>query len=352
MDQCVKNNNVEQRWIPLTDWIQLNLNSNLSIINAIEIKVMLLLNIYYDYYCNDQLKSLDYLLTIIENTLQPSNEERQVFRILLQPEQNMIGYTRENNHRDKNYLNDLFKVDCQDDDELPIRHILVNLLAMILLGGKENILWTFVFEPLRLLETFENLYNPILAKHAIDSTAVTEHMAGNSVRAKVCHFVRARLLSTYHFLSIQFNQDDACLLFNRCFQLFAQFSCHLDENSWIKPIYKTIDEKIEAEKEFQNKIFYSTHKKLADYKQIINIIQSQSPLQTKLQEYTIQMSIQIEFIHFKTELCNPEWSQLSLTILRRLLDSFDFLKITRYIYALSQFHILLNRTFTQLIEQE
>ncbi|CAF3824124.1 unnamed protein product, partial [Rotaria sp. Silwood1] len=417
IDQCVKNNNIEQRWIPLTDWIQSNLNSNLPIINAIEIKVMLLLNIYYNYYCNDQLKSLDYLLTIIENTLQPSNEERQVFRILLQPEQNMIGYTRENNHRDKNYLNDLFKVDCQDDDELPIRHILVNLLAMILLGGKENTLWTFVFEPLRLLETFgfgstaydsiqsdgvhydcgciisetgalvpfstgsalsvpavyiayfatfgamawhlllfdssvENLYNHILAKHAIDSTAVTEHMAGNSVRAKVCHFVRARLLSTYHFLSIQFNQDDACLLFNRCFELFAQFSCHLDENSWIKPIYKTIDEKLEAEKEFQNKIFYSTHKKLADYKQIINIIQSQSPLQIKLHEYTTQMPIQIEFIHFKTELCNPEWSQLSLTILRRLLDSFDFLKITRYIYALSQFHILLHRTFTQLIEQE
>ncbi|CAF5148292.1 unnamed protein product, partial [Rotaria sp. Silwood1] len=78
MDQCVKNNNIEQRWIPLTDWIQSNLNSNLPIINAIEIKVLLLLNIYYNYYCNDQLKSLDYLLTIIENTLQPSNEERQV----------------------------------------------------------------------------------------------------------------------------------------------------------------------------------------------------------------------------------------------------------------------------------
>ncbi|CAF3300655.1 unnamed protein product [Rotaria sp. Silwood2] len=198
----------------------------------------------------------------------------------------------------------------------------------------------------------QNLYHPILAKHAIDSTAVTEHMAGGSVRAKVCHFVRARLLSTYHFLSMQSNQDDACLLFSRCFELFAQFSRQRDENSWIKPIYKTIDEKLEAEKQFQSKIFYPTHKKLVDYKEIINIIQSQSPLQTKLHEHTTQMPILIEFIHFKTELCNPESIQLPLTILRRLLDSFDFLKITRYIYALSQFHILLHRTFTQLIERE
>ncbi|CAF3300646.1 unnamed protein product, partial [Rotaria sp. Silwood2] len=154
IDQCVKNNNIEQRWIPLTNWIQSKLYSNPPIVNAIEIKVMLLLNIYYDYYCNAQLKSLDHLLTIIENILQPTDEERRVFRILLKPEQNMIGYTRENNHVDKNHLNDLFEIDCQDDDELPIRHILVNLLAMILLGGKENTLWTFVFEPLKLLETF------------------------------------------------------------------------------------------------------------------------------------------------------------------------------------------------------
>ncbi|CAF4753267.1 unnamed protein product, partial [Rotaria sp. Silwood2] len=67
IDQCVKNNNIEQRWIPLTNWIQSKLYSNPPIVNAIEIKVMLLLNIYYDYYCNAQLKSLDHLLTVIEN---------------------------------------------------------------------------------------------------------------------------------------------------------------------------------------------------------------------------------------------------------------------------------------------
>ncbi|CAF1416941.1 unnamed protein product, partial [Rotaria sordida] len=394
------------------------LNTNPSILNIIEIKVMLLLNIYYNYYCNTQLKSLDHLLIIIENTIfQLSDEERRVFRILLKPEQYMIGYIKENNHIDKNYLNNLFKVDCQDDDELPIRHILVNLLAMILLSGKENPFWTFLFQPLKLEETFgfgstanspirrtgvhydcgciisetgalvpfsmgsilsvpsvyivyfatfgamawhlllfessvQNLYNCILAKNAIDSKVVTECMGGDSIRTKVCHFIRARLLSTYHFLSIQFNQNDACLLLNRCFELFTQFSRQENQNSWIKPIYKTINEKYEAEQEFQNKIFYLTHQKLIDYKKLINLIQTQSPLQTKLQEYIIQMPIIIDFIHFKTELYNPELNQLPLTILRHLLDSFDFLKITRYIYALSQFHILLHRTFTQLIERE
>ncbi|CAF4496678.1 unnamed protein product, partial [Didymodactylos carnosus] len=101
IDQCVKNNNIEQRWIPLTNWILSTLNSNPPIINTIEIKVMLLLNIYYNYYCNAELKSLENLMTIIENTLQPSDEERRVFRILLQPEQNMIGYPKENNQKDK-----------------------------------------------------------------------------------------------------------------------------------------------------------------------------------------------------------------------------------------------------------
>ncbi|CAF1461197.1 unnamed protein product [Didymodactylos carnosus] len=160
----------------------------------------------------------------------------------------------------------------------------------------------------------ENLYHPILAKHAVDPTAVTEHIDDKNLRGK--------------------------------------HSRQLDQNPWIKPIYRTNNEKLEAEKEFQNKIFYPTHKKLADYKKIINTIQSQSPLQTKLQDYITQMPSLIEVIHFKTELCNPESTKLPVTILRRLLDSFEFLKITRYIYALGQFHVLLHRTFTQLIERE
>ncbi|CAF4039893.1 unnamed protein product, partial [Rotaria sordida] len=417
IDQCVKNNNVEQRWIPLTNWIQSKLNSNPPIVDVIEIKVMLLLNIYYNYYCNAQLESLEHLLTIIENTLQPSDEERRVFRAILQPEQYMIGYPNENNIKEKNYLNDLFKTDYQDEGQLPIRHTMVNLLAMILLSGKENTLWTFAFEPLKLEETYgfgstatspiqrngvhydcgcvisekgellqhygggqlsvpavyiayfatfgamawhlllfessvDNLCHPILAKHAVDPTARDEKIANENVRGKVCYFVCTRLLSPNFFLKLHSNQDDACLLFNRCFELFAQYSRQRDQNLWIKPFYKTNNEKLEAEKEFQNKIFYSIHQKLVDYKKILDTLQSQSEQQTKLQNYISQMPIVIEVIHFKTELCNPESTRLPLTILRRLLDSFELLKMTRYVYALSQFHVLLHRTFTQLIEGE
>ncbi len=154
IDQCIKTNDQQQqRWKPLSDWIQLKLNSNPPIINSTEIKVILLLNIYYNYYCNNQLRSLENLLTIIENILQPLPEELRVFRVFLQPEQYMIGYPKENDNIDKNYLNDLFKLDCNDNHELNIRHSLVNLLAMILLSGKQNFLWTFTFEPLKLQNT-------------------------------------------------------------------------------------------------------------------------------------------------------------------------------------------------------
>jgi hypothetical protein len=132
----------------------LKLTSNPPLLNPTEIKVMLLLNIYYDYYCNNQLILLDTLLPVIENTLQPSPEELCVFRAFLNPEQHMIGYSAMNNNADINYLNNLFKLDCIDEDELPIRHSMVNLLAMILLGGKQNFLWTFTFEPLKLQSTF------------------------------------------------------------------------------------------------------------------------------------------------------------------------------------------------------
>ena len=156
--QCVKLNiNDEQRWTSLIDWIQSKLNSDPPLINAIEIKVMLLLNIYYNYYCHAQLKLLDHMLTMIENTLQLSDEEQRVFRVLLQPEQYMIGYSNENNANTKNYLNDLFHIDYHDEEQLPIRHMLVNLMAMILLSGKENTLWTFAFEPLKLENTYGQL---------------------------------------------------------------------------------------------------------------------------------------------------------------------------------------------------
>jgi hypothetical protein len=124
------------------------------------------------------------------------------------------------------------------------------------------------------------------------------------------------------------------------------------ENLWIKPVYTKFEEKFQAEQEYQNKIFYPIHQQLAEYKKLINSFYLQSQIQKNLQNYVSQMPILIQFIRFKTELCNPKNSQLSLNILRNILDSFDFLKITHFIYDLSQFYLLLHRTYGQLIEQD
>jgi len=124
------------------------------------------------------------------------------------------------------------------------------------------------------------------------------------------------------------------------------------ENLWIKPIYTKFEEKFQAEQEYQNKIFYPIHQQLVEYKKIINNLYLHSKIQKKLQDYVSQMPISIQFIHFKTELCNPKNSQLSLNILRHILDSFDFLKITHFIYDLSQFYLLLHRTYGQLITRD
>jgi hypothetical protein len=115
---------------------------------------MILLKIYYNYYCTNQLILLNTLLEFIDNKLEPSFEESRVFRALLQPEQFMIGYPNDNENNDGNFLNNLFRLDCNDKDELGIRHSLVNLIVMILMGGKQNFLWTFAFQPLALQETY------------------------------------------------------------------------------------------------------------------------------------------------------------------------------------------------------
>lgn len=154
IDQCAQAIDQPERWKPFTDWIQLKLNANPVIVNFTQIKVMLLLHTYYNYYCNNQLRSLDGLLQLIEISLQPLPEELRVFRAFLEPEQNLVGYDVQNNDPDQNQLNHLFQLGCADDNELNTRHLLVNLLAMILLGGKQNFLWTFTFEPLKLEKTF------------------------------------------------------------------------------------------------------------------------------------------------------------------------------------------------------
>ena len=168
----------------------------------------------------------------------------------------------------------------------------------------------------------------------------------------MCHFIRARLVSTYFYLSTRSNQEDACIILNRCFEQMAQLTLQTEQNPWIKPVYTQLDEKFKAQQEYQTKVFYPIYQQLAEYKKFINSLNSQSQIEKNLQDYVSQMPILIHFIHFKTELCNPKYSHLSLNILRYILNSFDFLKITQLIYDLSQFYLLLHRTYTQLIERE
>ncbi|CAF4306988.1 unnamed protein product, partial [Rotaria sordida] len=91
----------------------------------------------------------------IENYLELSSEELRLFRIFIKPEEFLIGYSIENiNDADRNFLNDIFKLDCTDEFELSLRYMLVNLIAMILLGGEQSFLWTFTFRPLTLQNTY------------------------------------------------------------------------------------------------------------------------------------------------------------------------------------------------------
>ena len=116
-----------------------------------------MLNIYYEYFCQDRLQSIDSLLPIIERYLDLSIEEQLVFRAVSQPERSMIGYPR-NQRDERNTLNDFFTPQCQNEDELRIRHCLVNLMAMILLSGKQSFLWSFAFQPLTLHNTHGQLF--------------------------------------------------------------------------------------------------------------------------------------------------------------------------------------------------
>ncbi|CAF4204447.1 unnamed protein product [Rotaria sp. Silwood2] len=416
VDTCVRNTTEENQWNILLNWIQLKTNSYPYQLELEEIKVMLILNIYYEYYCNNQLSSINTLLEIIENNLQLSSEELRIFRIFLKPEQYMIGYPKENNN-DKNFLNDLFKLDCQDEFELSLRHMLVNLMAMILLGGKQSFLWTFMFQPLTLQKTYgfgstsrhtiqshsvhydcgciisqngdllqfsnrgyesalnvpaiyvvffstfgalawhlllfdesvQNLHVPILSPTAIADNASIYRLGGDNLRAKVCSFVCTRLLSTFHFLTIQSNLNDACILLTHCFEQMSFLT--QTRNSWIKPLYTTIDDQLQAEQEYNDNVFYFVYNNLVHYKSYINQLNSQSEIQINLQNFIDQMPIVIQFQYFKTELYRLKNSQISLKILQHTINSFSFLKITKLIYDLSQFYLLLHQTYTQLIEQ-
>lgn len=176
------------------------------------------------------------------------------------------------------------------------------------------------------------------------------HLAGNSIRAKVCQFVCTRILSTYHFLSTQFNLNDACILLTCSFERMACLT--QNQSSWINPLYRTLHSQHRAERRYQKEVFYFVHEKLMQYKTVVSQLNLQSEIQRNLQNFIDQMPIIIQFTHFKTELHRPRDSLASLKILQHVLNSFDFLKITRLISDLSQFYLLLHQTYSQLIERD
>lgn len=154
MEQRTKLSDGNGQWTSISDWIRSKLKDTQPPLTLTEIKVLLLLNIYYDYYCLNLLKLLNGLLEMIKAVLEPTEIELKIFQVFLEPETYMIGYPKDEANTETNELNNLFKVDCQDNTELSIRHSLVNLLAMILLSGQENFLWPFAFDPNRLQKTF------------------------------------------------------------------------------------------------------------------------------------------------------------------------------------------------------
>jgi hypothetical protein len=199
----------------------------------------------------------------------------------------------------------------------------------------------------------QNLHGPILAPHAINNNENGGRIAGNTDRTKVCHFVRARLLSTFHFLSIRTNQDDACILLNRCFERMALLTVQQQAGqSWIKPVYTTSNDEAAAQGEFQEKVFYQTYQKLNEYKAYVNHLNLQSQIQSNLQAFITGMPVLVQYLHFRTEFNNPIRAALPLKVLRYVLDSKEFLAITNSIYDLSQFYLLLHQTYTLLIERD
>lgn len=199
-------------------------------------------------------------------------------------------------------------------------------------------------------DSVRNLYGPILSRHAIDEPSSFARMMGNNIRAKVCHFVRARFFATYHHLSIHNNLNDACILFNRCFEQMARLT--QPENHWIKPVYSTLEEKFQADIKYTSEVFYRIYQQLPVYKILIHHLHFQSQMQTDLQDFISQMPMTIEFRHFQTQLSNRENDHLPLVILRKLFASFEFLRMTSFVYDLSRFYLLLHRTYTQLIEAD
>ncbi|CAF1377761.1 unnamed protein product [Didymodactylos carnosus] len=131
VDECLANSSSE-KWKPLTKWCTEQLLSDDARLRPNEIKAMLLLKIYYDYYCqadNENLHSIFEALVEEVDELELREEKERVFRAILEPEKYLIGY---NDDADEtNVLNGLFKKTFRSEDELYLRHALMNLMASI-----------------------------------------------------------------------------------------------------------------------------------------------------------------------------------------------------------------------------
>lgn len=124
------------------------------------------------------------------------------------------------------------------------------------------------------------------------------------------------------------------------------------DNFWIEPVYNDLEVKRNAEQTYQEEVFFYIHEKLAQHKTYVDRVQLQSPFQFELQKYISQAPINVRSTHFKTEMYNPRNAHLNLQILQKFFNSTEFLTITKYIYELSRFYILLHQTYAQLIERD
>ena len=195
-----------------------------------------------------------------------------------------------------------------------------------------------------------NLYGPILSPSAIVDRNPAFCQAGESLRSKTCHFVLARLLSTFHFLSLQFNQEDTYIVLTRCFERMASLT--IDGNEWIRPVYEVFLDKVTAEELFQTDVFYYVLDQLPDDRTDINKRILPCEIQRHLQQFTEQMPIMLNWQHFQTAFHRLDTqSSTSLELLRFIFDSLEVLKRTKYITDLARFYILLHQTYTQLISE-
>lgn len=186
---------------------------------------------------------------------------------------------------------------------------------------------------------------------AIAETTPAYRIAGLTIRTKICHFVHARLLSTFHFLSLRTNPSDACLLLTRCFEQMALLT--RNRQQWIQPVYQSYQKQLNAEKEYQSQVFYPVFNDLSKYRAAINRIQLRSKIHWDLQSYINDKPLTLRIEYFQTELHRPNpIPQSSFRFLRCFLDSLDTMSMTQLIYDLGHFYLLLHRTYGKLIEAD